>query len=78
MGWDRCNPQASPRGRPTAGAAGSDRLDILGTVANNGLSVTWSGTAITSFTGGTLSGIETLTADLAGGTDTLSYDPPPR
>jgi hypothetical protein len=46
-------------------------------VANNGLSVTWSGTAITSFTGGTLSGIETLTADLAGSTDTLSYDPPP-
>jgi Ca2+-binding RTX toxin-like protein len=35
--------------------------------------VVFDGTSITSFTGGTITSIESITADLAGGTDTLSY-----
>ena len=33
----------------------------------------YNGVALTSFTGGTLTGIEAVTADLQGGTDTLAY-----
>jgi Ca2+-binding RTX toxin-like protein len=40
---------------------------------NNVLNVVWNGTGFTSFTGGTLTGIEHLTADLNTGTDTLSF-----
>jgi Ca2+-binding RTX toxin-like protein len=56
------------------GGSGNDNLSILGTAANNGLSVTWNGTAITALTGiQAVSGIDSLTADLQGGTDSLSY-----
>jgi len=56
-----------------SGGQGTDALSIIGTTANNTLSVTFDGTSITSFTGGTINGIESITADLSGGTDTLSY-----
>jgi Ca2+-binding RTX toxin-like protein len=55
------------------GGTGGDTLSIVGTTANNALSVLFDGSSITSFTGGTISGIESLSADLLGGTDTLSY-----
>jgi Ca2+-binding RTX toxin-like protein len=55
------------------GGAGSDVLHILGTTAANALAVAWDGTSIVSFTGGTLTGIEHLTANLDAGLDTLSY-----
>jgi Ca2+-binding RTX toxin-like protein len=56
------------------GGSGNDTLSILGTTANNALSVTWNGTAITALTGiSAVAGIESVVADLQGGTDTLSY-----
>jgi Ca2+-binding RTX toxin-like protein len=56
------------------GSSGTDVLNIVGTAANNTLSATWNGSAITALTGvQAIAGIETLNADLQGGTDTLSY-----
>jgi len=55
------------------GGIGTDTLGIIGTTANNALGVVFDGTSITSFTGGSISSIETLTVDLLAGTDTLSY-----
>jgi len=55
------------------GGAGSDTLNILGTTAANALAVAWDGTSIVSFTGGTLTGLEHLTANLDAGVDVLSY-----
>jgi Ca2+-binding RTX toxin-like protein len=56
-----------------SGGTGADSLNISGTTGNDALSVVFNGTSITSFTGGTITSIESITADLAGGTDTLSY-----
>jgi Ca2+-binding RTX toxin-like protein len=56
-----------------SGGTGADALSITGTAGNDALSVVFDGTSISSFTGGTISGIESISADLAGGTDTLSY-----
>jgi Ca2+-binding RTX toxin-like protein len=56
-----------------SGGAGIDSLGITGTAGNDALSVIFNGTSITSFTGGTIGGIETITADLGLGTDTLNY-----
>ena len=55
------------------GGTGADSLSITGTAGNDALSVVFNGTSITSFTGGTITGIESITADLSAGTDTLSY-----
>jgi Ca2+-binding RTX toxin-like protein len=56
------------------GGADSDTLVVVGTAANNALSVTWNGTAITALTGITaITNMEHATASLGGGTDTLSY-----
>ncbi|MGH6950605.1 MAG: calcium-binding protein, partial [Vitreimonas sp.] len=57
----------------TDGGAGADTLAVSGTSGNNMLSVTFDGAAFTAFSGGALSDIETLTADLGGGVDTLAY-----
>ena len=51
----------------------SDTLNIRGTAGANTLAVTFNGTALTSVAGGTLTGVETVTIDLLGGTDTLNY-----
>ncbi len=56
-----------------SGGDGDDTVRILGTSANNVLDVVFNGTAITQLEGGTVTGVEHVTADLLGGTDTLSY-----
>jgi Animal haem peroxidase/RTX calcium-binding nonapeptide repeat (4 copies) len=58
------------------GGADSDTLAIAGTAANNNLTVTYNGTAITNFDGGTATNVESVTADLGAGTDTLTYTAP--
>jgi Ca2+-binding RTX toxin-like protein len=55
------------------GDTGADELNITGTATSDTLNVVFNGTALTGVGGGTLSGIETVTADLLGGSDTLSY-----
>jgi Ca2+-binding RTX toxin-like protein len=53
-----------------------DTLAITGAVANDALAVTFNGTVITNFAGGTVVGVESVTADLGAGTDTLTYTAP--
>ena len=61
-------------GDVTNGDAGTDTLVVSGTTASDTLSVDFNGTAITQVGGGgSVSGIEAITADLLGGTDTLAY-----
>ena len=55
------------------GGAGVDTLSIIGTGGNNTLDVIFNGATLTNFEGGTLANLETVTANLQGGTDTLSY-----
>ena len=55
------------------GGADTDTLNIIGTALGSTLDVIWNGTLITSFEGGTVAGVETINADMAGGTDRLSY-----
>ena len=55
------------------GGGGLDVVAIAGSVANDTLNVLFDGTAVTAFEGGTVTGVESITADLAGGTDTLNY-----
>ncbi|HEX8029062.1 MAG TPA: cadherin domain-containing protein, partial [Vicinamibacterales bacterium] len=55
------------------GGADQDTLNIVGTAAANTLDVIFNGTSITQFEGGTLTGVEAITADLQGGTDVLTY-----
>jgi Ca2+-binding RTX toxin-like protein len=55
------------------GGAGSDTLAILGTGGGDTLDVTFDGVSLTGFELGTVTGVETITADLLGGTDRLSY-----
>jgi Ca2+-binding RTX toxin-like protein len=55
------------------GGAGSDTLSIVGTAAANTLDVIFNGASITGFELGTVTAVETITADLAGGADRLSY-----
>ena len=55
------------------GILGTDTLSIGGTGGGNVLDVLLSGTTLTSFEGGSIAGIESVTADLGGGTDTLTY-----
>jgi Ca2+-binding RTX toxin-like protein len=56
------------------GGAGLDALAISGTAGADLLQVLFDGSALTTFENGAIAGIEAVTADLAGGTDTLSYD----
>jgi len=55
------------------GGTGTDTLVITGTGANETLTVVYNGTSITTFQGGSISGVESITADLNPGNDTLSY-----
>ncbi len=55
------------------GGADSDTLNIGGTAAADTLDVLFNGTAITTFEGGTLTSVESVTANLLAGIDTLSY-----
>ena len=57
-----------------AGGAGTDTLSITGTAAvADVLNVIFNGTALTNFEGGTITGVELVTADLLDGLDTLTY-----
>ncbi|WP_088342699.1 MULTISPECIES: peroxidase family protein [Rhodomicrobium] len=55
------------------GGAGFDTLHITGTAANDVLNVFFDGTALTSFENGSIIGVEAVTADLLGVSDTLNY-----
>ncbi|MDM0115696.1 peroxidase family protein [Variovorax sp. J22R133] len=55
------------------GGAGTDTLNITGVANNDVLDVVLTGTTITSMEGGTVTGIESVTANLGGAADTLSY-----
>jgi len=50
-----------------------DTLSITGAAAADTLDVIFNGTALTTFEGGTLVNVEQVLADLAGGTDVLTY-----
>ena len=61
-------------GVPTIdGGTGSDILNVVGTGGNNTLDAIFDGTVLTDFEGGTVVGVESVTADLLAGTDRLSY-----
>jgi predicted extracellular nuclease/2',3'-cyclic-nucleotide 2'-phosphodiesterase (5'-nucleotidase family)/Ca2+-binding RTX toxin-like protein len=55
------------------GGAGSDTLNILGTDNSESLSVVFNGTPVSIIAGGTVTNVESITADLLGGIDTLNY-----
>jgi Ca2+-binding RTX toxin-like protein len=64
---------ATDGGSELDGGAGSDTLNVRGTVLGNSLAVVYAGGVLTTVAGGTLAGIESVTADLLDGTDTLNY-----
>ena len=55
------------------GGANLDSLNISGTAGANTLDVIFDGLALTNFEGGTVTGVELITADLLAGADRLSY-----
>ena len=55
------------------GGAGTDTLRVVGTDAADTLNVVFNGTALATVAGGTITGIEAVTADLLGEADTLVY-----
>lgn len=55
------------------GGAGADRLAVSGTNNSDTLNVVYAGGAITRLEGGAIVGVESITANLGGGADTLSY-----
>ena len=48
-------------------------IGVTGSSANDTLDVIYNGTSLTNFEGGTIVDVESVTANLNGGTDTLSY-----
>ena len=55
------------------GGLDNDTLVITGTAVNETLDAVWNGAVITSIETGAITGIESITADLLGASDTLSY-----
>ncbi|WP_137920036.1 peroxidase family protein [Hydrogenophaga sp. 2FB] len=55
------------------GGVGLDSLNVTGTAAANNLAVTFDGAALTAVAGGTVVNVESVTANLLGGVDTLTY-----
>ncbi len=55
------------------GGSGSDKLIITGTNGADTLNVSIADGIVTQFNGSTVTSVETVTADLQGGSDTLSY-----
>jgi Ca2+-binding RTX toxin-like protein len=55
------------------GGTGSDSLVIAGTAAANTLAVAFNGVALTQVSGGNVLNVESVSADLGAGTDTLAY-----
>ena len=56
-----------------SGGDGSDSLVIGGTTGNNTLDVLFDGTTLNAFEGGTIAGVEAVSASLGDGIDTLDY-----
>src|SRR5262249_19687736 len=48
-------------------------LNIIGTAGNEVLNVTFNGTSITNFENGSVTNVESITANLLGGTDTVNF-----
>ena len=55
------------------GGNGVNTLTILGNAGNDVLKASFNGTEITGIAGGTVVNVESITADLLGGVDTLNY-----
>ncbi|NOT42738.1 MAG: hypothetical protein HOP13_19850 [Alphaproteobacteria bacterium] len=55
------------------GGDDTDTLVINGSAAGNNLGVVFDGTRLTNIAGGAISNVETVTLNMLGGTDTLSY-----
>src|SRR5262249_36775124 len=55
------------------GGADVDTLNISGTTGNDVLNAVFNGIAITSFENGTVTNIESIIANMLGGTDTLNF-----
>ncbi|WP_432431381.1 calcium-binding protein, partial [Rhodomicrobium vannielii] len=55
------------------GGLGTDSVQITGTAAADVLDVIFDGISITGFEGGTVTGVESITASLGDGVDTLNY-----
>jgi len=55
------------------GGADSDTLAIAGAAGGDVLDVLFNGSVLTTFENGTVGNVESVTADLGGGTDTLNY-----
>jgi Ca2+-binding RTX toxin-like protein len=55
------------------GGIGADILNVIGTAGSDTLNVVFNGTGLTGVGGGTLVDVETVNADLLGGSDALSY-----
>ncbi|MET3441048.1 Ca2+-binding RTX toxin-like protein [Variovorax paradoxus] len=55
------------------GGAGLDTLNVIGTAAANALAVSYDGTSLTAVAGGTVVNVESVTANLQAGVDTLTY-----
>ncbi|MEA2780690.1 MAG: hypothetical protein QOK29_2234 [Rhodospirillaceae bacterium] len=55
------------------GGSETDTLNIVGGAGGETLDVIWNGSAIANFEGGSVVNVEAITANLNGGTDTLSY-----
>jgi Ca2+-binding RTX toxin-like protein len=54
----------------------NDTLVLTSGLGNQTLSATYNGTSLTNFEGSTVTNVESVTADLGGGTDTLVYTAP--
>ena len=56
------------------GGADTDTLTITATTGNDVLDVIYNGTRLTNFEGSTVANVESVIADLLGGTDTLNFN----
>lgn len=72
-GNDTFNYQIGGGADTIVGGAGTDTLAITGAANNDVLDVVFAGGAITGFEGGTVTGVESITANLGGNADTISY-----
>ena len=80
MGDDTFNYTMGDGADTVGGGDGSDTLNVnvIATAIADTLDVIFDGTAITRFEGGAVTGVESFTANLGAGTDTLTFAAPPR
>jgi Ca2+-binding RTX toxin-like protein len=72
-GNDRFNYTMGDGADAVDGGAGTDLLAISSNGGTDILDVLWNGTRLTNFEGGSIADIESVTANLGAGTDTLNY-----